>query len=125
MRNIIISKLNVEIFKIIIKNDEKYTYSHLQIITIKKIIFVFNKLLLHPKLIHYTFWKLNFFLSHSKSISEFLILTNYDKWRKSIQITNVQLYVQITILVKTDRIQENENTRSNDIPNKSPYLLNK
>lgn len=29
MRNIIISKLNVEIFKIIIKNDEKYTYSHL------------------------------------------------------------------------------------------------
>lgn len=56
MRNIIISKLlNVEIFKIIIKNDEKYTYSHLQIITIKKIIFVFNKLLLHPKLIHYTF----------------------------------------------------------------------
>lgn len=56
MRNIIISKLlNVEIFKIIIKNDEKYTYSHLQIITIKKIIFVFNKLLLHPKLIHYIF----------------------------------------------------------------------
>lgn len=58
IRNIIISKLLniVRFLKLLlkmIKNTLIFIYKYL--ITIKKIIFVFNKLLLYPNLIHYTF----------------------------------------------------------------------
>lgn len=58
IRNIIISKLLniVRFLKLLlkmIKNTLIFIYKYL--ITIKKIIFVSNKLLLYPKLIHYTF----------------------------------------------------------------------
>lgn len=82
------------------KNTFILIYKYL-LITIKKIIFVSNKLVLHPQLIHYTFWKLNFFFI---TFEVYLWILNFNElW----QMTQISSNNKCTI------VRTNKNSRKN------------